>query len=764
MLRALYLAGAGDAEDAVRAQLAAAGPAGAGAPPRSGAGRPDRPAAREDASLELPALPPLAAALPPFDATLRLAGNAAVDAPFTLAGLRTLAAGGEARGVDAVWIHPLRVVEELRHAGAQPLGFEATPVGIERRLRVGGREAAERILVPRDLPAAILEWRTPGGAELALEWRTDLRVAWPYPAGALGPLRWKRDGRALLVRAEEPDVAAVFVLSREPDAWDVDGVDSADAPAVRARLRLRLAPGESVRLAVAATMEGDAALAATLAALRPDALVHARAAVLRRIRRERLEVDAPDERAGAALEWAKYRLDAFRVEMPGLGRTLAAGYGAGRGDPGDGRAGHVWTSARDAVWTALGSLACGDFDAARDVIRFLGEHQDRSGKILDEATTSGVVRVDAADASPLYLLLVARTLAWTGDCGFVREQWERVKRAYAFCLSADADGDGPIESTRAGHGGAGPGRAGGGTVTHDGAAIRATAFAELAIAAESIGDQALADDLRARAARARRAADAHVVSLLLGPSDPHGAARWLDAIAADGFTAPCGGRIVPAPDPRCDGASSHGGAVCALCTGWVSWAEYIAGRGEAAFRHWWHNVEACFARAKGAWGEALQHGPERRAAGACPDHACSAAMAASPFVYGLLGAEPDAVKGRLRLRPQIPAAWDRLDVRRLRMGDATVSLGYTRAGDRHVFRLVQDEGAVPITVVFEPMLPARRLVAARVDGQPAELDARPHGERMRVPVQLVLDAERVVELDVADEPAPQPAGLRVWRP
>ena len=86
-----------------------------------------------------------------------------------------------------------------------------------------------------------------------------------------------------------------------------------------------------------------------------------------------------------------------------------------------------------------------------------------------------------------------------------------------------------------------------------------------------------------------------------------------------------------------------------------------------------------------------------------------------------------------------------------------------RDGDRHAFRLEQEEGAVPVTVVFEPMLPAPRLAAARVDGVDAELDSRPHGERMLVPVQIVLDAERVVELDVAHDIAPPPQGLRVWR-
>jgi len=116
-------------------------------------------------------------------------------------------------------------------------------------------------------------------------------------------------------------------------------------------------------------------------------------------------------------------------------------------------------------------------------------------------------------------------------------------------------------------------------------------------------------------------------------------------------------------------------------------------------------------------------------------------------VHGLLGAEPDAAKGRLRLRPQLPDAWDRLEVRNLRMGEASVRLRYARDGSTRRFTVEQEEGAVPIRLILEPVLPGR-VVAARVDGEAAELDARPFGAGVLVPVQLALDCERVVEIDL----------------
>ena len=95
-------------------------------------------------------------------------------------------------------------------------------------------------------------------------------------------------------------------------------------------------------------------------------------------------MDCSDTAVADALRWAVYRLDSALVRTPGLGTSLVAGYWKSSEGWGDGRPGYAWYFGRDAVWTALGSLAAGDFDAAAHVLRFLGTHQDPSGKILHE--------------------------------------------------------------------------------------------------------------------------------------------------------------------------------------------------------------------------------------------------------------------------------------------------------------------------------------------------------------------------------------------
>ncbi|HEX6694558.1 MAG TPA: hypothetical protein VF035_07685 [Longimicrobiales bacterium] len=118
-----------------------------------------------------------------------------------------------------------------------------------------------------------------------------------------------------------------------------------------------------------------------------------------------------------------------------------------------------------------------------------------------------------------------------------------------------------------------------------------------------------------------------------------------------------------------------------------------------------------------------------------------------PVCLGLLGLEPDATRGRIRIRPRLPDAWSYLDVRGIPIGDAAVAMRWQRQRGRHVFTFRQERGPVPLRLIFEPLLqPAARLVAA-VDGVAATLDAVPHHGRMMVPVQLALDAERVITME-----------------
>jgi hypothetical protein len=116
-------------------------------------------------------------------------------------------------------------------------------------------------------------------------------------------------------------------------------------------------------------------------------------------------------------------------------------------------------------------------------------------------------------------------------------------------------------------------------------------------------------------------------------------------------------------------------------------------------------------------------------------------------VTGLLGLRADAAYGRLRLAPQLPATWNRLTVRGLALGDATLDLHYEHAAGRHQFRMVPTGGAVPVMLILEPALPVGEITRTLVDGRPAEFDAFAWRGRTVVRLQLPLDSERSLTVD-----------------
>lgn len=138
------------------------------------------------------------------------------------------------------------------------------------------------------------------------------------------------------------------------------------------------------------------------------------------------------------------------------------------------------------------------------------------------------------------------------------------------------------------------------------------------------------------------------------------------------------------------------------------------------------------------------HGTARKltAAGVAAREASGDAAIVLRLVHGWLGAEPDANRQRLRLRPILQ---DELDVRELRFGDGAVRLEAARTPDGWRVVVEQEAGAIPVTVLLEPVVDGEYR-GARVDGKPAELVPRPHEGATLVPVQLVLDEARTLEI------------------
>jgi hypothetical protein len=567
-----------------------------------------------DPTLALPTPPALAEPVGSLDHPLRRDLEVDRHGPFAVAGRRACVTGVVARGADQVRVHPHRMADGPRLVDAFCDAAAMTPLGLERRLRVAGGIVIERVVVARDAPFALFEWEIEdeaGGNDRGQEHAVAAELEWAVEAdddASTGPFRWQT-GPRLLATAGARGLAA-FVFSVEPDSLAAHGpgegdggVDGEGPARLRVRARVTLRPGHGLRLAMASAADDATLERALRAANRTRAVVQARRGFVARLLEDRLSLESPDLLLDRAVAEAKVALADRVVDRPGIGRTLAAGYGAD-GPTYLGAA--MLQGARDALLT-------GDFDAARDVLLFLGRHQGPGGGGEPGATVP-------------YLALAGEYHAWTGDTASMGAEWPRLMAAW------DRVGELP--------------------------------------------EQAVVDGL------------VHVAEAL--------------------------GERATVTGARGQGRSGVVGS---------------GGRGEGQGQGRGLGVEP-------GLGQGLGRG-----------------LGMAPTGLGrlrrLLGVEPDAVRGRLTLRPRPPAEWEHFQVQGLAMGDAAFSLAYRRTGSLHRHTVRQDRGPVPATLILELEIPGP-LRAARVDGVSAQLAAveGAHRGAWRVPVQLTLDHERVVELEV----------------
>jgi hypothetical protein len=131
-----------------------------------------------------------------------------------------------------------------------------------------------------------------------------------------------------------------------------------------------------------------------------------------------------------------------------------------------------------------------------------------------------------------------------------------------------------------------------------------------------------------------------------------------------------------------------------------------------------------------------------------PADGAAAAATLQLLAEGLLGVDPDAAYGRLRLSPCLPESWNAFHVRGIRLGDAVVDMEMTREGETYRFALRQKAGGAPVTWIFAPRLPGVGVARVRVDGEEALVDSRPVGRRIEPRIQIPAERERIVEIEL----------------
>ena len=662
-------------------------------------------------------------------------------------------------GQAELWVHPLKVGHRFQLGFATP-GY-GDPIPGDRLARTvhvrpelttityshASFQVRQHILAPRDTAASgilvLLEVDTPDSLEIVAEFQPVLNYMWPASLG--GQYAYWDGGRRVFVLSESLRTRNAVVGS----PWATNSVahpahQLGEAPRTmvipvdpeRARrefIPIAVAGGSVPRDTVFARY---ARLIANAELLYSDTRAWADSVLA-----STASVETPDPSLDLALEWAKVNLEEQRVCNPDLGCGFVAGWGLSRNGT---RPGFGWFFGGDAMINTYAMDALGQWELVAEELAFLARYQRGDGKITHEISQAAA-HIDWFDTYPYAYYHADTTPHWmfalhlywlaSADDDLLRELWPAYRRAWAWCLSAETDGDGIIENTV---GGLGAVEVGGlGEALHQDiylAGVWVAALEGTLAMAERMGDEELAGEAARIAPVARetlnnaywREEDGHhafgilagggtndnltvwpATAAAFGLLDDERARRTLARIAGDRVSSDWGAHMLSTESDLYHPLQYNMGTVWPFVTGFASWAQYRYRRPWAGFHLMDAVRQMTFDWSLGRHGELFSGTFYQPLDQTVPHQFFATSMLVTPLLRGVFGWEPDAPRGRARLAPQLPPDWPEAAVRGLRVGATTLEVEVRQeweAGGGVQRVVIRSEGP-PLEVEFVPDVP-----------------------------------------------------------
>ena len=681
-------------------------------------------------------------------------------------------------GEAELWVHPLKVGNHFR------LGFSIPSYGapipgstVARTVRIrpelatityshAGFQVRQHILAPAEIPGilVLLEVDSPEPLEVIAEFEPVLNYMWPGSIG--GQHAYWDAGRRVFVLSESLQAQNAVVGS----PWAVNSVEHpahqlGEAPRTMViPVDPERARREFVPIAVAAGTTPREEVFASYARLISDArsLYDEKRAWADSVLASTASIESPDPRLDLALEWAKINLEEQRVCNPDLGCGFVAGWGLSRNGT---RPGFGWFFGGDAAQTMFAMAALGQWELVAEELAFLARYQREDGKITHEISQAAarIPWFDVypyayyhADTTPYWMVALYEYWRASGDDELLRELWPAYRRAWAWCLTAETDGDGIIENTV---GGLAAIEVGGlGAALHQDiylAGVWAAALEATIAMAPRMGDDELASQAASLAGPARRTLDEaywlegeghHAFGILSDGSTNDNLTVWpataaafglfdeararstLAHLASDRVSSDWGAHMLSTESDLYDPLQYNMGTVWPFVTGYVSWGQYRYRRPWAGFHLMDAVKQMTFDWSLGRHPELLSGTFYQPLDQTVPHQFFATSALVTPLLRGVVGWEPDAALGRARLAPQLPPDWPEVTVRRLRAGSTTTDVEIRQqwtavGGELHT---TLTTSGPPLTFDFVPDVPAgAEVVSIRVNG--VEAEASPDG-------------------------------------
>ena len=679
-------------------------------------------------------------------------------------------------GEAELWVHPLKIGNRFRlsfstsgNAAPVPGSEVARTVHVRPELTTityshAAFQVRQHILAPADTAApgllVLLEVDSPERLEVVAEFEPVLNYMWPGSIG--GQYAYWDAGRRVFVLSESLQTRNAVVGS----PWATNSVEHpahqlGEAPRTMViPVDPERARREFVPIAVAGGTAPRDAVLDDYRRLIADAesLYRAKRAWADDALASTVSIETPDAELDLALEWAKINLEEQRVCNPDLGCGFVAGWGlSGNGT----RPGFGWFFGGDAAINTFAMDALGQWDLVAEELAFLARYQRADGKITHEISQAAA-HIDwfdtypyayyHADTTPYWMLALYEYWRASGDDELVRELWPAYRRAWAWCLTAETDGDGIIENTV---GGLGAVEVGGlGEAVHQDiylAAVWVAALDGARALARHMGDDEIGEVAAGLATDAgetlngaywREAEGHHAFGILRGGGTNDNLTVWpataasfglldderarstLTRLAGDRVSSDWGAHMLSTESDLYDPLQYNQGTVWPFVTGFAAWAQYRYRRPWAGFHLMDAVKQMTFDWSLGRHPELLSGSFYQPLDQTVPHQFFATSMLVTPLLRGIFGWRPDAPLGRARLAPQLPPDWPEATVRGLRAGNTTLEVETRQrwsaeGGER---RTTIRAAGPRLDLDFVPDVPVgARNVTVALDGVPAAL-------------------------------------------
>jgi len=651
--------------------------------------------------------------------------------PFTVAGERG-AIFGEQNGTFEAWLHPVKILSGFRIAAeladypvpidvtALAAVIEVTPAMTTITYSHAAFTVKQRMLAPRgDVAAGVVvlfEIDSIRPLRLTFRFKPEMLRMWPASNFGTPNAEWVgQDGGYYILHTDNPDFSAAVALPRAQPGILPPYQERPQTYPLELKLSFDPKTDSDLFFPLLMTL-ADKKVALTDLNNRVAEMCGKTQDYYAHFFDTRLTIDTPDPEFDRALRWAAIAIDQGRVRFHDE-TGLVAGYYTSADSA---RPGYGWFFGRDALWTSYAVNSYGDFELTRQALEFLIRRQRADGKIMHEYSQTADL-VDwkstpyfyaAADSSPLFVMAMEDYVSISGDLAFLRRHWEAVKRAYAFTRAHDSDGDGIYENTE----GSGWVESWPQGMPHQEiylAALDQQSADAMSRLATLLNDEPSAAEARKKAAEIRgkleseyyaaaekfyafsRNADGSLdrtatiypsVAWWSGRLALTNADAMLARWASREFSTDWGTRDISDRTPFYDPISYHQGSVWPLFTGWVSLAEYRAGRPLSGYAHLMQNANPTWTHDLGAVTELLS-GEFFQPLGRSSSHQVwSSAMVLTPALRGLFGLDWNAPNRVLRVAPNLPADWSSARLHNVPLGDSRLDVEFARDADRLIVR------------------------------------------------------------------------------